>query len=125
MSKKETIRELEIKNNALQIELNERKEKYQFAMNENAKLRKDNQALIEENTKLRKVLERMSREEVARKSSEKTLVEIINAHCENNQNYFNSIMRLLSQRDKMQQELNEKDYTVCQLESALEAANVI
>ena len=125
MSTKETIRELEIKNNALQIELNERKEKYKFAMNENVKLRKDNQALIEENTKLRKVLERMSREEVARKSSEKTLVEIINIHCENNQNYFNSIMRLLSQRDKMQQQLNEKDYTICQLEFALEAANVI
>ena len=125
MSKKEIIRELEIKNNALQIELNERKEKYQFAMNENIKLRKDNQALSEDNTKLRKVLERMSREEVAKQSSEKTLVEIINIHCENNQNYFNSIMCLLSQRDKMQQQLNEKDYIICQLESALEAANVI
>ena len=101
MSKKEIIRELEIKNNALQIELNERKEKYKFAINDNIELRKNNQALSEDNTKLRKVLERMSREEVANKSSEKTLVEIINIHCKNNQNYFNSIMRLLSQRDKM------------------------
>lgn len=125
MSKKEIIRELEIKNNDLRLKYNELVEKLNLSEQNNVKLRRDNQALIEENTKPRKVLERMSREEVAKKSSEKTLVEIINIHCENNQNYFNSIMRLLSQRDKMQQQLNEKDYIICQLESALEAAKAI
>ena len=125
MSKKEIIRELEIKNNALQIELNERKEKYNFAMNQNIELRKDNQALGEENTKLHEVAKRMSREKVAAMSSGRTLTEIINIHCENNQKYLKDIMCLLSQRNKMQQQLNEKDHIICQLESALEAAKVI
>ena len=132
MSKKEIIRELRIKNNGLSLDHREMliangllDTKNKELHKKNELLCKDNQALSEDNTKLRKVLERMSREEVANKSSEKTLVEIINIHCENNQNYFNSIMCLLSQRDKMQQQLNEKDYIICQLESALEAANVI
>ena len=111
MSKKEIIRKLEIKNNALQIELNETKEKYALTM--------------QENIVFRKAMERMSREKVAAMSSERTLTEIINIHCENNQQYFKTIMNLLSQRNKMQQQLNEKDYIICQLESALEAAKVI
>ena len=125
MSKKEIIRELEIKNNALQIELNETKEKYSFAMNENIKLRQDNQALREENTKLHEVAKRMSREKVAAMSSDRTLTEIINIHCGNNQKYFKDIMCLLSQREQMRQQINEKDYIICQLEFALEAAKVI
>ncbi len=125
MSKKEIIRELEIKNNALQIELNETKEKYVLIMQENVRLRDKHKELIEENTKFRKAMERMSREKVATMSSERTLTEIINIHCENNQEYFKMIMNLLSQRNKMQQQLNEKDYIICQLESALEAAKVI
>ncbi len=125
MSKKEIIRELEIKNNSLQIELNETKEKYVFIMQENVRLRDKHKELIEGNTKFRKAMERMSREKVATMSSERSLMEIINIHCENNQEYFKMIMNLLSQRNKMQQQLNEKDYIICQLESALEAAKVI
>lgn len=125
MSKKEIIRELEIKNNALQIELNETKEKYVLIMQENVRLRDKRKELIEENIKFRKAMERMSREKVATMSSERTLTEIINIHCENNQEYFKMIMNLLSQRNKMQQQLNEKDHIICQLESALEAAKVI
>ena len=109
----------------MQIELNERKEKYSFAMNENIKLRQDNQALREENTKLHEVAKRMSREKVAAMSSDRTLTEIINIHCGNNQKYFKDIMCLLSQREQMRQQINEKDYIICQLESALEAAKVI
>ncbi len=125
MSKKEIIRELEIKNNDLRLKYNELVEKLNLSEHDNVKFRRDNQALGEENTKLRKAMERMSREKVATMSSERTLTEIINIHCENNQEYFKMIMNLLSQRNKMQQQLNEKDYIICQLESALEAAKVI
>ena len=125
MSKKDKIRELEIKNNALQIELNEIKEKYVFIMQENVGLRDKHKKLIEENTKFRKAMERMSREKVATMSSGRTFTEIINIHCENNEQYFKDIMCLLSQREQMRQQINEKDYIICQLESALEAAKVI
>ena len=125
MSKKEQIRELEITNNDLRLKYNELVEKLNLSEQNNVKLRRDNQALGEENTKLHEVAKRMSREKVATMASERTLTEIINIHCENNQQYFKMIMNLLSQRDKMQQQLNEKDYIICQLESALEAAKVI
>lgn len=125
MSKKEIIRELEIKNNALQIELNATKEKYVLIMQENVRLRDKHKELIEENAKLHEVAKRMSREKVAAMSSGRTLTEIINIHCENNQKYFKDIMCLLSQRNKMQQQLNEKDYIICQLSFTLEAAKVI
>lgn len=146
MSKKEQIRELEIKNNALRLKYNELVEKLNLSERNNVKLRqdnqalseesyrlyqengglrKDNQALGEENTKLHEVAKRMSREKVAAMSSGRTLTEIINIHCGNNQKYFKDIMCLLSQREQMRQQLNEKDYIICQLESALEAAKVI
>ena len=125
MSKKEQIRELEIRNNDLRLKYNELVEKLNLSEHDNVKFRKDNQALEEENTKLHEVAKRMSREKVAAMSSGKTLTEIINIHCGNNQEYFKMIMNLLSQRNKMQQQLNEKDYIICQLESALEAAKVI
>ena len=125
MSKKEQIRELEIKNNDLRWKYNELVEKLNLSEQNNVKFRRDNQALGEENTKLHEVAKRMSREKVAAMSSERTLTEIINIHCENNQQYFKMIMNLLSQREKMRGQLNEKDYIICQLESALEAAKVI
>lgn len=125
MSKKEIIRELEIKNNDLRLKYNELVEKLNLSEHNNVRLRDKHKELIEENTKFRNAMERMSREKVATMSSERTLTEIINIHCENNQEYFKMIMNLLSQRNKMQQQLNEKDYIICQLESALEAAKVI
>ena len=125
MSKKEQIRELEIKNNDLRLKYNELVEKLNLSEQDNVKLRRDNQVLGEENTKLHEVAKRMSREKVAAMSSGRTLTEIINIHCENNQKYFKDIMCLLSQRQQMRQQINEKDYIICQLEFALEAAKVI
>ena len=125
MSKKEQIRELEIKNNDLRLKYNELVEKLNLSEQNNVKLRRDNQVLGEENTKLHEVAKRMSREKVAAMSSGRTLTEIINIHCENNQKYFKDIMCLLSQREQMRQQINEKDYIICQLEFALEAAKVI
>ena len=125
MSKKEIIRELEIKNNDLRLKYNELVEKLNLSEQNNVKFRRDNQALGEENTKLHEVAKRMSREKVATMSSDRTLTEIINIHCVNNQKYLKDIMCLLSQREVMREQLNEKDYIICQLESALEAAKVI
>ena len=125
MSKKEQIRELEIRNNDLRLKYNELVEKLNLSEQDNVKLRKDNQALREENTKLHEVAKRTSIEKVAAMSSNGILTEIINIHYVNNQKYFKDIMSLLSQREKMRQQLNEKDYIICQLESALEAAKVI
>ena len=115
MSKKEQIRELEITNNDLRLKYNELVEKLNLSEQNNVKLRRDIEVLVDKNKVLAYRLDRLGFSYCAALSL--GAIPTFGA--------ARMINNLTSQREKMREQLNEKDYIICQLESALEAAKVI